>query len=92
MGEVMNNFKIYRKKQKLTQAKMAELLHVTRQNYINYENGTYEPNFDTLIKISQILNTPIDCLLNNNIGTLSNTDFECIKKAVAILERLSKKD
>lgn len=88
----MNNFKLYRKKQKLTQADMAELLHVTRQTYINYENGTYEPNFDTLIRLSKILNTSIDCLLGNDVGTMSAQDLETINKAIAILERFANKE
>lgn len=87
----MNNFKLYRKKQKLTQVDMAELLHVTRQTYINYENGTYEPNFDTLIRLSKILNTSIDCLLGNDVGTMSAQDLETINKAIAILERFASK-
>lgn len=87
----MNNFKLYRKKQKLTQVDMAELLHVTRQTYINYENGTYEPNFDTLIRLSKILNTSIDCLLGNDVGTMSAQDLETINKAIAILERFANK-
>ncbi len=85
----MNNFKLYRKKQKLTQADMAELLHVTRQTYINYENGTYEPNFDTLIRLSKILNTSIDCLLGNDVGTMSAQDLETINKAISILEKFA---
>lgn len=85
----MNNFKLYRKKQKLTQADMAELLHVTRQTYINYENGTYEPNFDTLIRLLKILNTSIDCLLGNDVGTMSAQDLETINKAISILEKFA---
>ena len=85
----MNNFKLYRKKQKLTQVDMAELLHVTRQTYINYENGTYEPNFDTLIRLSKILNTSIDCLLGNDVGTMSAQDLETINKAISILEKFA---
>lgn len=85
----MNNFKLHRKKQKLTQADMAELLHVTRQTYINYENGTYEPNFDTLIRLSKILNTSIDCLLGNDVGTMSAQDLETINKAISILEKFA---
>ncbi len=44
---------------------MAKQLHVSRQAYTNYENGTYEPSYETLIKISQILNVSIDNLLGN---------------------------
>ena len=60
-----NLFKFYRNKRGLTQEQMANLLSVSRQSYINYENGDAEPSFETLLKISKILETPIDDLLNN---------------------------
>ena len=46
---------------------MANMLNVSRQTYINYESGSAEPSFETLIKISKILKTPIDDLLDNEI-------------------------
>lgn len=44
---------------------MATILNVTRQSYINYESGVTEPSFETLRKISKVLNTSIDSLLDN---------------------------
>ncbi|MBE6135828.1 MAG: helix-turn-helix transcriptional regulator [Erysipelotrichaceae bacterium] len=46
---------------------MADKLNVSRQSYINYENGDTEPSFDTLKNISRILNTSIDDLLGNSL-------------------------
>ena len=43
------------------------MLSVSRQTYINYESGEAEPSFETLIKISSILKTSIDDLLDNEI-------------------------
>lgn len=60
-----NNFKEYRLKRGISVKDMASMLAVSRNTYTNYENGSYEPNFETLIKISNILNTSIDVLLNN---------------------------
>lgn len=60
-----NRFKEYRLKRGISVKTMASLLSVSRNTYTNYENGSYEPSFETLIKISNILNTSIDVLLNN---------------------------
>lgn len=60
-----NKIKQYRKLKNITQEEMAALLNVTRQSYINYESGETEPSFETLKKISKILNVSIDELLNN---------------------------
>ena len=46
---------------------MAKMLGVTRQTYTNYESGEFEPSFDTLLKISKILKTSLDDLLNNDL-------------------------
>ena len=62
-----NNIKAYRKKRGFTQGQMSELLSVSRQTYINYESGDAEPAFETLIRISKVLATPIDDLLGNEI-------------------------
>ena len=60
-----NKIKQYRKLKNITQEEMATLLNVTRQSYINYESGETEPSFETLKKISRILNVSIDALLDN---------------------------
>lgn len=60
-----NKIKQYRKLKNITQEEMAALLNVTRQSYINYESGETEPSFETLKKISKILNVSIDTLLDN---------------------------
>ena len=62
-----NQIKFYRNKRNLTQEQMANMLSVSRQTYINYESGEAEPSFETLIKISSILKTSIDDLLDNEI-------------------------
>ena len=82
-----NNFKVYRLKRGISVKDMASRLAVSRNTYTNYENGSYEPNFDTLIKISNILNTSIDVLLNN-------TDFLSKQKGtdelIAAIENVTK--
>jgi putative transcriptional regulator len=75
-----NKFKEFRKIKKLSQEEMAKLLNVTRQTYINYESGEFEPSFKTLIKISKILEASIDELLDNPYVTPNNN--HAIKKLV----------
>jgi len=62
-----NNIKEYRTLRNITQIEMAKLLNVSRQTYINYESGIFEPPFETLIAISKILEISIDDLLVNEI-------------------------
>lgn len=82
-----NNFKVYRRKRGISVKDMASRLAVSRNTYTNYEKGSYEPNFNTLIKISKILNTSIDVLLNN-------TDFMSKQKGtdelIAAIENVIK--
>lgn len=57
--------KEFRKDRGLTQQKMAEMLHISRASYAQYEVGIYEPSLETLLKISEILNVSVDDLLGN---------------------------
>lgn len=57
--------KEFRKAKNFTQQQMADLLNISRQSYVYYENDTYEPSLDVLLKISEILETSIDELLGN---------------------------
>lgn len=50
----------------LTQHYMAEQLRITDRSYQNYEYGKREPNIETLIQISFILNVSLDELLCRN--------------------------
>jgi len=62
-----NKIKDYRKAKHIKLYEMAKLLGVTRQTYTNYESGDFEPSFDTLLKISKILKTSLDDLLDNDL-------------------------
>lgn len=68
-----------RKEKKLTQQKMATLLNMTQGSYGKYENNQTSPNPDTLLKISNILDVSVDCLLNNNL-----LDSENVEKPIGI--------
>lgn len=47
----------------LYQKEVASILGVDRTTYSKYESGTSEPNFEMLLKISQLFNVTTDYLL-----------------------------
>lgn len=47
----------------LTQQQLAEMLDVRQQSYARYENGSGEPNLDTVAKLAEIFNVSCDYLL-----------------------------
>lgn len=55
-----------RKKNNLTQKKLADILGVSQGSYANWENGKREPNFETLLKIALELNTTTSYLLGES--------------------------
>ena len=55
-----------RKKNKLTQAQVAEALDVSRQAISNWETGTVLPSTDNLIALSRLYQGPADHLLNDD--------------------------
>ena len=48
---------------KLTQQQMADKLGIAQNTYGKYEKGVTEPSYENLVKISDILDAPIDYLL-----------------------------
>lgn len=45
---------------------MAELLRTTERNYQYYESGAREPNLETFVEISDILNVSTDYLIGRS--------------------------
>ena len=84
-----NKIKDYRKSKNITQEEMAKMLNVSRQSYINYESGDTEPPFETLKKISSILNVSIDCLLDNKeyINNNDKRNKEIINELKKLIEK-----
>jgi len=54
-----------RREKGITQARMAEMLHVSRQSVYRWEMDAAFPETDKLIRLSRILNCSIDFLLSN---------------------------
>jgi len=58
-----NKLKEYRLSKGLTQQDMALWLEMTVRGYRNYELGAREPNLSFLIKLADILDVSLDCLV-----------------------------
>lgn len=52
---VGENIKIARKIKGLTQRDVAQVFHMTQQQYSRFENGIFELNYDQIIKICKLL-------------------------------------
>ena len=55
-----------RQKKGLTQQEIADLLHVNRVTYTNWEKGNREPNFEKLFLLAEYLETTTDYLLGKS--------------------------
>lgn len=62
---MIENLKIVRKKQKLTQKDLAEMLNCKQQDISRYETKPDEPSIDRLKQLSNILQTSVDYLIAN---------------------------
>ncbi|MDE6758471.1 MAG: helix-turn-helix domain-containing protein [Clostridia bacterium] len=58
---VGNNIKMARKDMGYTQRQIAEILHMTQQQYSRFENGVFQLNYEQILTICDILDiTPND--------------------------------
>lgn len=57
---MINNIKDLRKKKKLRQEDLAELLDVSRQTIIAIENGKYNPSLELAFAIAEVFNLKIE--------------------------------
>lgn len=48
------NLKEARKFKQLTQKEVAEILHMTQQQYSRFENGVFELNYDQILKLCEL--------------------------------------
>lgn len=73
------NLGYFRKNAGFTQKEFAEKLNIPLATLAGYETSSREPKFDTVIKISEILNISIDELFTGNTG---NTKIKSLEKPV----------
>lgn len=67
-----DNLKKVRKEKGLSQEALAEKINVVRQTISKWEKGLSIPDGDMLIKLSQVLEVPVEALLGSK-GPLENT-------------------
>ena len=73
------NLKKLRKRANLSQSDLAKQLNINQYNISYWEIGRSEPNIEQIIKLSEILNVPIDYLLGKNeILTSNDKDFQIV--------------
>ena len=66
MTQFAARIKEIRKLKKLTQKQMAKLFGTTERNYQYYESGAREPNLETFVAISDILEVSTDYLVGRS--------------------------
>lgn len=57
-----DNIKRLRKNKGLTQQEIADLVHVNRVTYTNWEKGKREPSYENLVKLADLLEVSLDSL------------------------------
>lgn len=88
------NIKEFRKKNKFSQAELAEKLGVARTTIGYYERAEVEPNIYTLVQLSKLMNRSIDSLLGLNHSTENTNDLNNsdLSKKIFILNKLIEKN
>lgn len=71
-----------------SQKELAKQMGVSPTNIYNYESGRTEPNIDTLIKLSKILNVSVDYLLGIE-DDLGIKGYAPAKERISAAEALS---
>ena len=74
MAVRFDNFRIFRKKNGLTQEDVAEKLGVTRQAIAKWERGESSPDVEFCIKLAELYGTTVDALLCNSYITEDDDD------------------
>lgn len=59
-SDVISKYISIRKKRGYTQEEIAALLKVKRPNITRFENGTYNPSLDMLVKIAECLGADLE--------------------------------
>ena len=59
-SQIENSIRDVRTEMKLSQARLAEQVGVTRQTIIAMEQGRYSPSLELAFRLSHVLQTPIE--------------------------------
>ena len=95
---MIKRLKELRLEKKLSQKEFAARLNITQQTYSDYETGRTNPDIETLVRISDILNVSLDFLLNRSdeLGVISINGGETLaedeRKLLEIFRKLTLKN
>jgi len=79
------NIKAIRKSKGLSQEELAINLNVVRQTISKWEQGLSVPDSDTLISISEVLETPVSTLLGETVIESKVNDLKAITEKLEII-------
>lgn len=63
--QLVEQYITYRKKRKLTQEELANIMGVKRPNISRFETGDYNPSLDLLVKMAECMDLEIEISLVN---------------------------
>lgn len=85
--ETGNRIKEARKKIGLTQKQLAQKLNVSQAMIGQYENGLRKPKFETILKIAEALEVPVDSLIESvSLGLMTEDDIKYFEYIQAFQE------
>lgn len=74
------NIKLLRTRRGRSQEETAIALEVKRSSYSGYENGSAEPSFDLLVRMSEYFKVSIDKLLRDDLNALSESQLGILER------------
>ncbi|MCB0794903.1 MAG: LexA family transcriptional regulator [Flavobacteriales bacterium] len=74
------NIKLLRTRRGRSQEETALALDVKRSSYSGYENGTAEPSFDLLVRLSEHFKISVDKLLKDDLTALSESQLGILER------------
>lgn len=75
MKNLANNIRHLRNLKGLSQEYLSEEILISRSQLMSYESGRTEPSIETLIKLSDYFNLPVDILIRNSLTLSKETSF-----------------
>ena len=79
------NIKTIRKSKGLSQQELAVKLNVVRQTVSKWEQGLSVPDYDMLISISEVFETPVSTLLGENVNESKADDLKAISAKLEVI-------
>ena len=79
------NIKAIRKSKGLSQEELAVKLNVVRQTISKWETGLSVPDADMLIRISEVLETPVSTLLGQTVTEAKADDLKIISEKLEVI-------